>query len=786
MKCLILAGGRGERLWPLSRVNFPKQFIKVQKNHSIFQETVARNMAYCDEFIIVTNAAYRPIIANQMESFQGVSYRCVFEEEPRKTMAAIALSCKGLQPSEFVFVVAADNLVDPGECEGLGYKDAILRAKELAREGKIALFGKETTEIDSRFGYFTENAEKFIEKPSDEQVRELKTGTKRVVPTVPLFQNLGMMVFQAGTLFNELKKLQPRIYKEIRAAKGTAVPEGILYTKETLEGITPMSVEHALIEPTTKRAGIAVGFGWSDIGSLEDLGKTNILSEGTAVTRNSEHTEIINRSPDQAVVVNDVDDILVVNTADAVYIGKKGSSPLLKGIIRDNPALEPYMEQGRTVYRPWGWYERLTAGEKYSVRRVVILPGKTIYEHSHDQRSEHWTLLEGKARVTIGGSPAAFTPDAPLRVPAKTPHQISNIGETPLQMIETDLGEIRNVADMRGNAGKDLTEADLGLQIDPVIRLAPAFKDYLWGGTRLRDRYHKQCDYDQVAESWELSAHPDGSSVVASGRHRGLPFGKYLKTVGPEALGWKCAPLTAFPLLIKFIDARENLSVQVHPHDDYALEHEDEYGKNEMWYVIDAEPGAGLYLGFSRDTTKEEVRRRIEDGTIEEILNFCPTHPGDIFFIPAGTVHAIGAGNLICEIQQSSNATYRLYDYGRKDKFGNPRDLHLDKALDVLIFTMYKPADLTVEKVAGDETHIQCKYFETTVLKVGQNSIKGTAFSVPASEDSFRAVTCIDGEGTLTVGGERLEVRAGDSFFIPAGNRTIELSGEMTVALTSV
>ena len=141
MKCLILAGGRGERLWPLSRVNFPKQFINVQKNHSIFQETVARNMAFCDEFIIVTNSAYRPIIANQMEAFQGVSYRCVFEEEPRKTLPAIALGCRGLQPSEFVFVVAADHLVDTGDCEGLNYKDAILKAKELAREGKIALFG---------------------------------------------------------------------------------------------------------------------------------------------------------------------------------------------------------------------------------------------------------------------------------------------------------------------------------------------------------------------------------------------------------------------------------------------------------------------------------------------------------------------------------------------------------------------------------------------------------------------------------------------------------------------
>lgn len=779
MKCLILAGGRGERLWPLSRVNFPKQFIKVQKNHSIFQETVARNMAYCDEFIIVTNAAYRPIIANQMEYFQGVSYRCVFEEEPRKTMAAIALSCKGLQPSEFVFVVAADHLVDPGDCEGLGYKDAILRAKELAREGKIALFGKETAEIDSRFGYFTENAERFIEKPNEEQTLELKND-----PSVgPLFQNLGMMVFQVGTLFNELRKLQPGIYKEVRAARGTAAPEGILYTKETLESITPVSIEHALIELTLKRAGIAIGFGWSDIGSLEDLGKTNILSEGTAVTRNSAHTEIINRSPDQAVVVNDVDDILVVNTEDAVYIGKKGSSPLLKGIIRDNPALEPYMEQGRTVYRPWGWYELLTAGEKYSVRRVVILPGKTIYEHSHDQRSEHWTLLEGKARVTVDGSPVGFTAEAPLRIPPKTPHQISNIDKAPLQMIETDLGETRNLADMRGNAGKDVTEADLGLKIDPVIRLIPAYKDYLWGGTKLRDLYHKQCDYDQIAESWELSAHPDGSSVVASGRHKGLPFGKYLKTVGTEALGWKCASLTAFPLLIKFIDARENLSVQVHPYDDYALEHEDEYGKNEMWYVIDAEPGAGLYLGFNQDTTKEEVRRRIEDGTIEKILNFCPTHPGDIFFIPAGTVHAIGAGNLICEIQQSSNATYRLYDYGRKDKFGNPRDLHLGKALDVLVYTKYEPEDLKIEKVTGDETHIRCKYFETTIMKTGPN---GTKDSVPVSDESFRAVTCIGGEGAITVDGETLSVRAGDSFFIPAGNKSVALSGAMTLAVTGV
>ena len=122
MKCLVLAGGMGEKLWPLSRKNYPKQFIKVQKNHSIFQETIARNIPYCDEFIIVTNYEYRAIVANQMEAFQGLSYRCVFEEEPRNTTAAIILTCLGLQPSEYVFVVAADNLIDIGECRGLSYK----------------------------------------------------------------------------------------------------------------------------------------------------------------------------------------------------------------------------------------------------------------------------------------------------------------------------------------------------------------------------------------------------------------------------------------------------------------------------------------------------------------------------------------------------------------------------------------------------------------------------------------------------------------------------------------
>ena len=767
MKCLILAGGKGERLWPLSRNNFPKQFIKVQKNHSIFQETIARNMAYCDEFIIVTNYAYRSIIANQMEAFQGVPYRCVFEEEGRRTTAAITLSCMSLQPSEFVFVVSSDHLIDTADCNGLSYKDSILKAKEYAREGNIVLFGAKAAEINNRFGYFTTSGETFIEKPDRKQIKELQGQA--------LFQNLGMLLFQNGTLLNELKALHPDIYDQCRTAKGSSVPEGLLFKAEVLRSIEAVSIEHSVIEKTRKRYGLEIGFGWSDIGSLEDLSKTELSTEGVGVVNDGEGTSIINRSPHQAVVINDLDNVLVVNTTDAVYIGRKGKSHLLKEILHDNPELEPFTEQGRMFYRPWGYYEQLVEEEGYRVRKVVLLPGKTIYEHRHDQRSENWTVVQGEARVTLDGESQTYGPNEFISVAPGTAHQISNIGEKPVLFIETAIGDVLHGGDMRSESAPDVTEADLGLKPDPIIKLNPVFKDYLWGGTKLRDVYGKQCDFDTIAESWELSAHPAGNCVVASGRHKGLSFSKYLETVGKGVLGWKCAPLQSFPLLIKFIDAKQNLSVQVHPNDDYALENENEYGKNEMWYVIDAEPGAGLFVGFNRDVDRAEVERRVEDNTILDIMNFYPTHPGDVFFIPSGTVHAIGAGNLICEIQQSSNSTYRLYDYGRVDKFGNPRELHLQKALDVLDYRKYEPVEL--EETDGQ---IRCKYFEVEILEVDGEK------KALVTDDSFHSLSCIRGIGTIELNGTSTQVKMGDTFFIPATNETLSFEGSMSIIISRV
>lgn len=765
MKCLVLAGGMGERLWPLSRKNYPKQFIKVQKNHSLFQETIARNIPFCDEFIIVTNYEYRAIIANQMEVFQGLPYRCIYEEEPRKTTAAIMLACLSLQPSEYVFVVAADHLIETGECYGLNYKESILKAKESALEGNIVIFGKRVEQIVDRFGYFT--CDSFFEKPDRTTIKKLRG--KEVS------QNLGMMLFQNGILLNELRLLQPQVSEQCRLAfeKREILFDGTLYSSDVLKSISSVSIEKSIIEKTHKLKGIEIGYEWSDVGSLEDLSKTEYEVDGVGVQNDCANTVILNQSHNQAVVVNDLDNVLVVNTEDAVYIGRRGKSYLLKQIIHDNPTLEMFSEKGIITYRPWGFYETVVEEDKYRVRRVTILPGRTIYEHKHEERKENWTVIEGIALITLDGKSTHYKPGDNIDIEAEKLHQISNAGQELLILIETATGEVLHGGDIHSINVPNVTETDLGLHVDPIIKLSPAFKDYLWGGTKLRDIYGKQCDYDKIAESWELSTHPAGNCTVASGRHKGLSFSQYLETVGKSVMGWKC--MRDFPLLIKFIDAKDDLSIQVHPNDEYALKNENEYGKNELWYVIDSEPGSGLFVGFNKDVDRLEVEKRIKDNSILDILNFYPTKPGDVFFIPAGTVHAIGGGNLICEIQQSSNSTYRLYDYDRRDKFGNLRELHLKKALDVLNYKKYEPV-----KLEEENGKIRCKYFEVQIIDVDRE------IRFPLSDDSFYSVICIKGEGNIKVKDIEENLKAGESIFIPATNEFTYFKGNMSIVLTRI
>ena len=286
-----------------------------------------------------------------------------------------------------------------------------------------------------------------------------------------------------------------------------------------------------------------------------------------------------------------------------------------------------------------------------------------------------------------------------------------------------------------------------------ITRTIPAFKDYIWGGTKLKSEFHKATDLERVAESWELAAHKDGTSGF-EGEDFSLAdlFAEHREFVGTNA-----DPFERFPMIIKLIDAKSNLSVQVHPSDEYALKNEQSYGKTEMWYVVEAEPGAGLYIGFDRDVSEEEFRTLIAENRLQEVLHFIPVKKGEWFFIEAGTVHAIGKGVVIAEVQQNSNLTYRLYDYGRVGADGKPRELHIEKGVKVSKLTAYTPDKRT-----------SCAYFSCESVAISGER------SFVADEKSFIAFVIL--EGSFTAEGKTYV--KGDTVFVPAGYGAFTLKGE--------
>lgn len=316
--------------------------------------------------------------------------------------------------------------------------------------------------------------------------------------------------------------------------------------------------------------------------------------------------------------------------------------------------------------------------------------------------------------------------------------------------------------------------------------LRPSGKDYIWGGTRLKTEFGKAfLQEEPLAESWECSVHPDGPSYVASGPEEGRKLIDML-AVHPDYIGSSPSlkECSGLPVLIKFIDACNDLSVQVHPDDEYANREENgQAGKTEMWYVVDAEPDAQLVFGLNRETSQEELRRSLEENTLERYLRFVPVHKDDVFFIAAGTIHAIGRGAIIAEIQQSSNLTYRLYDYGRLGKDGKPRPLHIDKALAVSDLTgSQNPRQpmrlLRYHPGFARESLCCCSYFQVDRCLLNAEDI-----ALEGLPESFRVLLCLSGEGTLKEGEEELTFRKGQTVFIPATAKDLSLSGDATFLL---
>lgn len=315
--------------------------------------------------------------------------------------------------------------------------------------------------------------------------------------------------------------------------------------------------------------------------------------------------------------------------------------------------------------------------------------------------------------------------------------------------------------------------------------LKPAFKESLWGGSRLNDDFGKNIDCSPLAETWECSTHPDGQSVVASGVDAGKILGDVLRT-HPEYLGTHPLQTTGgrpeLSILIKFIDAKQNLSVQVHPDDAYALAHENSLGKTEMWYVLAARKGATLVHGFKQDMDAVSVQKAIAAGKIEKYLNQVPVHKDNLFYIEAGTVHAIGAGVLVAEIQESSNLTYRLYDYGRIDKSGKQRELHIDKALRVMNYSStVAPRQpmrlLRYHQGCASELLTRCKYFQVERLLLN-TEIYRKLTDFKTERNSFHALLCTDGCGVLFGEDFMLNFFKGDCIFVPANSIPLKLHGK--------
>lgn len=308
------------------------------------------------------------------------------------------------------------------------------------------------------------------------------------------------------------------------------------------------------------------------------------------------------------------------------------------------------------------------------------------------------------------------------------------------------------------------------------LKMNPEFKQYIWGGDNLKKIYHKQTPPPPVAESWEISAIDSCPSRIANGEYKGKTINEMSRIFGKEFLGKSISPNEKFPLLLKILDACDRLSVQVHPDDAYAMKNENgSKGKTEAWYVLHAEPEASLIYGFRKYVTKEEFQKAIDEGRCEDYLCSVPCEKGDVFYIPSGTVHAVGKGLILAEIQQSSETTYRVYDYERRDKDGNKRELHIQKALDVLDFSQHSESKKTVgkcEKCGGGtlERLIDNEFF---------------VFEKISSESSFSAETddrlhmLFVADGNAEICGEHFS--EGDSIIIPAGMNTYKISGNAVI-----
>jgi mannose-6-phosphate isomerase len=309
------------------------------------------------------------------------------------------------------------------------------------------------------------------------------------------------------------------------------------------------------------------------------------------------------------------------------------------------------------------------------------------------------------------------------------------------------------------------------------LQFEPIFKERIWGGTKLKDYLNKPITSKITGESWEISTVQNDVSVISNGIFRGKSLNELINEQPNEILGTKVFQRFGkqFPLLFKYLDAREDLSIQVHPNDELAKERHNSFGKTEMWYVMQADKDARLIVGFKEKSSKHNYLKSLENKTLLSILDSKKVKKGDVFFLETGTVHAIGAGTVIAEIQQTSDITYRLYDFDRVDDQGNKRELHVDLALDAINYDVVKAEHNYSKKANISNEMVNCQYFTTNIIP-----LKGSV-NVSSNKETFKVYMCVDGSFELTLDSKNYNYKTGDTILIPAGIDDYAIKGNASI-----
>ena len=431
MTNIILCGGSGTRLWPLSRTLMPKQFVKLFEGESLFQKTVTRNQKACDSQFIVSNAEQYFLAVDQIEELSSDSTQYLLEPVGRNTAPAIALACFALTPEEIVLVTPSDHLIKDEKA----YIEAIANAKELATADNLVTFGITPQYPEIGFGYIEadgQNVRSFKEKPD-------AVTAQAYLDAGNYYWNSGMFCFKVGVFLEELKRYSPEIYEASLTAYNNAKSNDMIrINHDDMMAIPEDSIDYAVMEKSDKVKVIPSDIDWSDLGSFESLDE-EIPSSENVININSSNNLIL--SPKQVATI-DVDDLIIIDTPDALLVSKKGSSQKVKEVVKrlkeENSEL-PNIHV--TAHRPWGTYTILDESEGYKVKRIVVKPGKRLSLQKHHHRSEHWIVVSGIAIVTRGTDEYTVRANESTYIPMGEIHRLENVGKIPLVMIEAQVGE---------------------------------------------------------------------------------------------------------------------------------------------------------------------------------------------------------------------------------------------------------------------------------------------------------------------------------------------------------